>query len=160
MGMLPSPPPINFLINSLTLLGRDWSVPLKNLSFLSGVSIESSFISLRPSLAHSSLAQEKAFVLHATISIAAKSSMDSEEEEIVYQLMNRYIPIVGGMSKRMEDLGQETIIHYGGIWSFICLGRGSLMKFLSFNCRGVVNPSKKSTLKRMVESTQPDVILL
>jgi exonuclease III len=33
------------------------------------------------------------------------------------------------------------------------------MKFLSFNCKGVVSPSKKFALHRMVESTQPDLIL-
>jgi hypothetical protein len=32
--------------------------------------------------------------------------------------------------------------------------RGFKMKVLSFNCRGVVSPSKKISLHRLVESTQ------
>jgi exonuclease III len=34
------------------------------------------------------------------------------------------------------------------------------MKVLSFNCRGLANPSKKSSLRRLVEQSSPDVILL
>jgi exonuclease III len=34
------------------------------------------------------------------------------------------------------------------------------MKILSFNCRGLVNPNKKSSLRRLVEQCSPDVILL
>jgi exonuclease III len=34
------------------------------------------------------------------------------------------------------------------------------MKFISFNCRGVASPSKKSSLQSLVESNQPDIILL
>lgn len=34
------------------------------------------------------------------------------------------------------------------------------MKLLSFNCRGVVSLSKKIALHRLVELTQPDLILL
>jgi exonuclease III len=33
------------------------------------------------------------------------------------------------------------------------------MKFLSFNCRGVASPSKKYSMKRMVESIRPNLIL-
>jgi exonuclease III len=34
------------------------------------------------------------------------------------------------------------------------------MKLLSFNCRGLASPSKKSALKRLVTLHQPDVIFL
>lgn len=34
------------------------------------------------------------------------------------------------------------------------------MKIVSFNCRELANPSKKSSLKRMVETILSDVILL
>jgi exonuclease III len=34
------------------------------------------------------------------------------------------------------------------------------MKTLSFNCRGVASPSKKISLHRLVESTQPDILML
>jgi hypothetical protein len=34
------------------------------------------------------------------------------------------------------------------------------MKFFSFNCRGVVSPSKKISLHRLVELSHPDLILL
>jgi exonuclease III len=34
------------------------------------------------------------------------------------------------------------------------------MKLLSFNCRGLASPSKKSSLKRLVMSHQPDVLFL
>jgi exonuclease III len=34
------------------------------------------------------------------------------------------------------------------------------MKFLSLNCRGLVSPHKKSTLKRLINTQQPDIILL
>jgi exonuclease III len=34
------------------------------------------------------------------------------------------------------------------------------MKILSFNCRGLVNPANKSSLKRLVDVVSPDVIFL
>ena len=34
------------------------------------------------------------------------------------------------------------------------------MKVMSFNCRGLASPLKKSSLRRLVELNQPDVILL
>jgi exonuclease III len=34
------------------------------------------------------------------------------------------------------------------------------MKILSFNCWGLANPNKKSSLRRLVEQCSPDVILL
>jgi exonuclease III len=34
------------------------------------------------------------------------------------------------------------------------------MKILTFNCRGVASLGKKLTLHRLVESTQPDILLL
>jgi exonuclease III len=34
------------------------------------------------------------------------------------------------------------------------------MKILSFNCRGLVNPNKISSLRILVEQCSPDVILL
>jgi exonuclease III len=34
------------------------------------------------------------------------------------------------------------------------------MKILSFNCRGLANPNKKSSLRRLVEQCSLDVILL
>ena len=34
------------------------------------------------------------------------------------------------------------------------------MKILSFNCRGLASSHKKSSLKRLVESTRPDVLML
>jgi len=34
------------------------------------------------------------------------------------------------------------------------------MKILTFNCRGVVSPGKIITFHRLVESTQPDILLL
>jgi exonuclease III len=34
------------------------------------------------------------------------------------------------------------------------------MRILSFNCRGLANPSKKSSLRRLVEQSSPEVILL
>jgi len=34
------------------------------------------------------------------------------------------------------------------------------MKTLSFNCRGVLRPSKKISLHRLVESTQPNILML
>jgi exonuclease III len=34
------------------------------------------------------------------------------------------------------------------------------MKFLSFNCRGLASPHKKSSLKRLITTQQPDIILL
>jgi exonuclease III len=34
------------------------------------------------------------------------------------------------------------------------------MKILSFNCRGLANPSKKSSLRRLVELISPEVIFL
>jgi hypothetical protein len=34
------------------------------------------------------------------------------------------------------------------------------MKVLLFNCRGVVIPSKKISLHRLLESTQPNILML
>ena len=34
------------------------------------------------------------------------------------------------------------------------------MKILSFNCRGLTSPSKKSSLKHLVDVLAPDVIML
>ena len=34
------------------------------------------------------------------------------------------------------------------------------MKLLSFNCRGLAGPHKKVALHRLVESSQPDILLL
>jgi exonuclease III len=34
------------------------------------------------------------------------------------------------------------------------------MKCMSFNCRGLVGPLKRPTLKRVVSSEHPDVLLL
>jgi exonuclease III len=34
------------------------------------------------------------------------------------------------------------------------------MKLISFNCRGVASPSKKISLHRLVESSQPDILML
>jgi exonuclease III len=34
------------------------------------------------------------------------------------------------------------------------------MKFLSLNCRGLASPHKKSTLKQLINTQQPDIILL
>ena len=34
------------------------------------------------------------------------------------------------------------------------------MNIMSFNCRGLANPSKKSSLRRLIDFNRPDVLLL
>jgi hypothetical protein len=92
--------------------------------------------------------------------------MDLEEDAIAYQLINWFIPSYCSefRSKGPKGLGINHIPPLGGLgweWNyFFSKWRGSPMKFLSFNCRGVVSPSKKLSLKWLVDSNHPDIIFL
>ena len=108
-----SPHPIIFLINSLTPLGRNWSGPLKDLSFHPRVMGSANFTMSGPNLAHCSFIQENSCVSPAKVTIKVESSMDSEEEAIVYHLKNQAIPTMSSLSKNIERLGQNPVDSIG-----------------------------------------------
>ena len=109
-----SPHPINFLINYLTPLTRNWLGPLKYLSFHPRVMGSYNFTMFGPNLAHCSFIQEKSCVSPTKVTIEVEYSMDSKEEAIMCQLKNKAIPTMSSLSKNLERLGQNPVDSIGG----------------------------------------------
>ena len=55
---------------------------------------------------------------------------------------------------------RETVFSQLGTWSSESLVWGYHMNIMSFNCRGLANPSKKLSLWPLIEFNLPDVVLL
>jgi hypothetical protein len=82
LGKVYVPPPtINFLINSLSILGKNWSGSLKNISFLVGGESIAFSLGQEPSLALCYLASPPTPPSTSLTIEESKSSIDSEEKE-------------------------------------------------------------------------------
>jgi hypothetical protein len=182
---LLSSPPITVLIKNLTLEGNEWLEALKNLSLnnvsqtfpksFSDCNKDSSLLDPPPPPKRLCLTEEA----------SSSSSLSNESSSTRYFLRSqKRAPSTGGLgkeeissldrggrgrksmfskaqSKARIDLlaGKQQSIEWA-LRASKPLGQGSRMKIMSFNCRGLAGALKKPSLKRVIATEHPDVLLL